>query len=44
LRNVIAGRVLGDKVEVLQGLNEGETIITSGQINLADGSRISPIK
>jgi RND family efflux transporter MFP subunit len=44
LRNVIAGRVLGDKVEVLQGLNEGETIITSGQINLADGSKISPIK
>lgn len=44
LRNIVAGRVLGDKVEVLQGLNEGETIITSGQINLADGSKISPIK
>ena len=44
LRNVIAGRVLNDKVEVLQGLKEGETIITSGQINLADGSKISPIK
>src|SRR5829696_734033 len=43
LRNVIAGRVLGDKVEVLQGLNEGETIITSGQINLSDGTKISPI-
>jgi RND family efflux transporter MFP subunit len=44
LRNVIAGRVIGDKVEVLQGLNEGENIITSGQINLADGSKITPIK
>jgi RND family efflux transporter MFP subunit len=44
LRKVIAGRVLGDKVEVLQGLNEGETIITSGQINLSDGSKITPIK
>lgn len=44
LRNVVAGRVLGDKVEVLQGLNEGETIIISGQVNLADGSTISPIK
>jgi RND family efflux transporter MFP subunit len=43
-RNVISGRVLGDKVEILQGLNEGETIITSGQINLADGSRITAIK
>jgi RND family efflux transporter MFP subunit len=44
LRKVIAGRVLGDKVEILQGLNEGDNIITSGQINLADGSKISPIK
>jgi RND family efflux transporter MFP subunit len=44
LRNVISGRVLGDKVEILQGLNEGESIIISGQINLADGSKISPIK
>jgi RND family efflux transporter MFP subunit len=44
IRTVVAGRVLGDKVEVLQGLNEGETIITSGQINLADGSKVSLIK
>jgi RND family efflux transporter MFP subunit len=44
IRKVIAGRVLGDKVEVMQGLNEGETIITSGQINLSDGSRVSLIK
>lgn len=44
LRNVIAGRVLGEKVEILRGLKEGESIITSGQINLADGSKISPIK
>ena len=44
LRNVIAGRVLGDKVEILQGLNVSDTIITSGQINLSDGSKISPIK
>lgn len=44
LRKVIAGRVLGDKVEILQGLNEGENIITSGQINLTDGSKITPIK
>lgn len=44
LRNVVAGRVLGDKVEVLQGLKEGENIITSGQINLSDGSMISAIK
>ncbi len=44
LRKVIAGRVMGDKVEILEGLNEGETIITSGQINLADGVKVSPLK
>ncbi len=44
LRNVIAGRVIGDKVEILQGLNEGEQIITSGQINLSDGSKIAVIQ
>ncbi len=44
IHNVIAGRVLGNKVEILSGLTEGETIITSGQINLSDGSKIAPIK
>lgn len=44
LRQVIAGRVLADKVEILKGLETGENIITSGQINLADGSKVSSIK
>jgi RND family efflux transporter MFP subunit len=44
VRNVIAGRVIGDKVEILQGLKEGETIITSGQINLSEGTKVSPLK
>ncbi len=44
VRNVIAGRVVGDKVEILQGLEEGETVITSGQINLSDGTKVSPLK
>ncbi|MBP7558068.1 MAG: efflux RND transporter periplasmic adaptor subunit, partial [Chitinophagaceae bacterium] len=44
LRKVIAGRVLGDQVEVLQGLNEGETVITSGQINLTGGTKVSVVK
>ena len=43
LKQVVAGRVIGDKVEVLKGLDEGETIITSGQINLSDGSKVSSI-
>ncbi|WP_129714418.1 efflux RND transporter periplasmic adaptor subunit [Pedobacter sp. SYP-B3415] len=44
LRKVVAGRILGDRVEVLEGLKEGETVITSGQINLVDGSEVSVIK
>lgn len=44
LRNVVAGRVLGENVEVLQGLAEGESVITSGQINLSDGVKVTPIK
>jgi RND family efflux transporter MFP subunit len=44
LRSVVAGRVFGDKVEVLQGLNESESIITSGQINLSDGSKVTTIQ
>lgn len=42
LRQVVSGRVFGDKVEVRSGLKEGETIITSGQVNLTDGTVVSP--
>jgi len=44
LRKVVAGRILGDKVEILDGLKEGDTVITSGQINLTDGSLVDPLK
>lgn len=44
LRKVVAGRILGDAVEILEGLNEGETVITSGQINLAEGTAVSIVK
>lgn len=44
LRRVIAGRVMGDQVEVLQGLNEGEAVIISGQINLNEGTKVSVVK
>jgi len=44
IRNVIAGRVIGDKVEILQGLKEGETVIISGQINLSEGTKVAPLK
>lgn len=44
LTKIVAGRVFGDKVEVLEGLQDGEIVVTSGQINLADGTQITPIK
>ncbi|RFS23522.1 efflux RND transporter periplasmic adaptor subunit [Chitinophaga silvatica] len=40
-RKVVAGRILGDQVEVREGLKDGETVITSGQINLTDGATVS---
>jgi len=42
LRKVTAGRNLGEQVEVLDGLKVGEIIITSGQINLVDGTEVKP--
>ena len=44
LKKVTAGRILGDKVEILDGLNDGETVIVTGQINLQDGSKVDVIK
>jgi membrane fusion protein (multidrug efflux system) len=44
LKKVTAGRILGDKVEILNGLSDGETVITTGQINLQDGSKVEVIK
>ncbi|HKG05011.1 MAG TPA: efflux RND transporter periplasmic adaptor subunit [Pedobacter sp.] len=44
IRKVVSGRILGDSVEILEGLNDGETVITSGQINLAEGTPVSIVK
>ena len=44
LKKVVAGRIFGDKVEILSGLGEKDVVITSGQINLADGSKVAPIQ
>jgi membrane fusion protein, multidrug efflux system len=44
LKKVTAGRILGDKVEIINGLSDGETVIITGQINLQDGNKIEIIK
>lgn len=41
LTNVTAGRILGEQVEVLNGLKEGDVVISGGQINLVDGVKVS---
>lgn len=44
LRRVKTGVVTADKVEVLEGLQPGEEVVISGQLNLENGSAISIIK
>lgn len=41
---VSTGKVYGDKVQIISGLNGGEQVITSGQINLENGSKINIVK
>jgi membrane fusion protein, multidrug efflux system len=43
-RNIRIGMIAGNNVEVLGGLNIGELVITTGQINLQDSSVISVIR
>ncbi len=40
MRRLVLGRETGNGVEVIDGLQEGDQVITGGQINLADGSLI----
>jgi len=44
LKKVTAGRILGDKVEILGGLSDGQQFIVTGQINLQEGSKVEIIK
>ena len=44
LIKVTVGKVFGDKVQVLSGLNGGEQVVTSGQINLDNGSKVNIVK
>lgn len=44
IREVVPGRIIGEKVEIIKGIEEGESVIVSGQINLVDGTKINPTK
>jgi membrane fusion protein, multidrug efflux system len=41
LKSINIGRTIGNDVEVTGGLNEGEKVVVSGQINLAEGRKVS---
>ncbi|MFL9843165.1 efflux RND transporter periplasmic adaptor subunit [Flavobacterium rhizosphaerae] len=44
LTKIVSGRIFGEEVEVLKGLNTGDIVVTSGQINLSDGTKVSITK
>jgi len=44
LKKIVAGRIFGDRVEILDGLNDGEVVVTSGQINLSDNTKVNIVK
>jgi membrane fusion protein (multidrug efflux system) len=44
LKKITSGRILGDLVEIVDGLSDGDTVIVTGQINLQDGNAVEIIK
>jgi len=40
IRSIIVGRTLGNNVELVSGLKEGEQVVTAGQINLEEGTKV----
>ena len=43
-KKLILGREIGENVEIIDGLNEGDEVITGGQINLSEGSLVELVK
>ncbi len=41
LKQITIGQLFSNKVEILKGLAPGEKVVTSGQINLSDGAKIT---
>jgi RND family efflux transporter, MFP subunit len=40
LRNIVVGQEIGTNMIVLQGLSEGESVVTLGQSNLTNGAKV----
>jgi membrane fusion protein (multidrug efflux system) len=43
LRSVTTGLTNDGYIEILSGLEQGETIVTAGQSNLTDGARVETV-
>ena len=42
-QEVKVGTIIEEKVEILSGLNAGDIVVTSGQINLSEGKAVKII-
>ena len=43
-QSVTTGNMVGEKIEVLQGLQKGDSIVVAGLINVSDGAKVRNIK
>lgn len=43
-KEVVVGQMVGEQIEVLSGLQSGDSIVVSGLINITDGTRVRNIK
>jgi hypothetical protein len=41
IQKITVGREIGENIEVVSGLQAGQEVVTSGQINLTNGSKIT---
>jgi hypothetical protein len=41
VQKVTLGREVGENIEVISGLQQGQEVVTSGQINLTNGTKIT---
>ncbi|MBT1705725.1 efflux RND transporter periplasmic adaptor subunit [Chryseosolibacter indicus] len=41
LKNIVAGTQYANTIEVVEGLSKGDKVVTSGQINLVDGAKVT---
>ncbi|MBA5792304.1 efflux RND transporter periplasmic adaptor subunit [Flavobacterium sp. xlx-214] len=44
LTKVVSGRIFGENIEIISGITKGMQVITTGQINLLDGTAVEIIK